>query len=282
MITTTTKCNLRLVLLLTSLACLVPAPLQAQTYAGNVLATPNLLGYWPFSTASQADSVVNGYTGTFLGHAMIGFPSMAGSIFTIAGESQVGNDFDLQIETDNKLKFYTDSGSATTDTNAFTTNDLGRWFFVAGTFTASTSRSLYVDGQLVASSVPGAHAAPGSGTFAIGESDVFTGRYFQGSLDEIAVFNREITAAEVAGFYAVAGFGSTVILAIASQPNDSLLIHFVARPNSTNVLQATAGLQPPIVWQTIATNIAAANGAGQFSNMDKGTYPARFYRVATP
>ena len=38
----------------------------------------------------------------------------------------------------------------------------------------------------------------------MGASDVFTGRYFEGALADIAVFNRELTATEVSNLYAVA------------------------------------------------------------------------------
>ena len=239
-------------------AAALPTISGPSVYGNLIAATPNLLGYWPFSAASQANSSVNGYTGTFVGNAAIGatgsgpalvnglnntavvlngtnsyvnttlvgglsttgtnanqgsiiawfklaaLPSNLGDFFSIAGESQTGNDFDLQIETDNTLKFYTDSGSATVDPTAFTTNDIGVWHFVAATFTGGTTRNLYLDGQLVASSTPGSHNAATGGTFAMGYSDVFAGRYFGGSLDEIAVFNRQLSGSEVTNLYAAA------------------------------------------------------------------------------
>lgn len=58
-------------------------PAKAQTdYATVIENTPNLLGYWRFTTASQANSEVNDYTGTFMGGAAVGDansgPSIAG------------------------------------------------------------------------------------------------------------------------------------------------------------------------------------------------------------
>ena len=176
---------------------------QAQAdYITAVKNTPNLLGYWRFSSASQANSEVNGYTGTFVGNAAVGpahsgpsligdtsnsamlldgptgyvstnltgqidqqgsmigwfrlsaLPSTAGRAFVIADASNFGNDFGVQIETDNTLKFYTDSGGHATAPDAFTAADLNAWHFVAVTFTAGSDRNIYLDGRLVASNVP--------------------------------------------------------------------------------------------------------------------------------
>jgi hypothetical protein len=218
-------------------------------YTQTVENTPGLLGYWQFSPSTQANSSVNGFTGTFTGQAQVGpansgpvladdptntavqldgngsfvntnlvggigtqgsmvgwfklatLPSTAGRIFTIAGESNFGDDFDLQINTDNAIHFYSSASSSTVDPVALTSGDLNTWIFVAATFTSATDRQVYVNGILVASSLPGIHSAA-SATFAMGESDVFTGRYFQGSLDEIAVYNRELSANEIATIYA--------------------------------------------------------------------------------
>lgn len=128
-------------------------------------------------------------------------PSTDGHILYIAGESQVGNDFDVQIETDNMLKFYTESGGHTTDPVAFTAGDLNTWHFFAATFTASNDRNIYLDGTLVASSVPGAHSLNTS-AFNMGASDVFGGRFFDGQLDEIAIYNRDLSSTEISGIYA--------------------------------------------------------------------------------
>jgi len=62
-------------LLITSLSCILVAisPARAASdYITTVESTPNLLGYWRFSPASLANSVVNGYTGTFNGGAAVG------------------------------------------------------------------------------------------------------------------------------------------------------------------------------------------------------------------
>src|SRR5438876_705340 len=59
-------------LLIASLSCALAGILPARDYITTVENTPNLLGYWRFSAASQANSEVNGYTGTFMGNAGVG------------------------------------------------------------------------------------------------------------------------------------------------------------------------------------------------------------------
>ena len=233
---------------------LVAPVVHAQSdYVATVESTPGLLGYWRYTTATGANSSVNGYTGTFDGNAALGaagtgpaladdpanrpvaldgsnntyvdtnlvgginqagsmvgwfnlssLPSTAGHIFTIAGESQSGNDFDLQIETDNALRFFTNGGGSVTDPTTFTAANLNQWFFVAATFTSGGNATLYINGVQVVTGGAGTHGN-GAGTFAMGNSDVFGGRFFQGGLDEIAVYNQQLTTAQVDSIYNSAG-----------------------------------------------------------------------------
>ena len=114
-------------------------------------------------------------------------PSSAGRIFYIAGRSQIGNDMDLQIDTDDILRFYTDSGSSVA---APAPLPLHQWVMVAASFgTGGSVRSLYIDGRLVNKDTPGAHSASNTSGFYIGYTPVFPGRWFQGAIDEVAVFN---------------------------------------------------------------------------------------------
>ncbi|HVX85584.1 MAG TPA: LamG domain-containing protein [Phycisphaerae bacterium] len=128
-------------------------------------------------------------------------PSGAGRFFQIGAQAQGGNDFDFQIETDNEIKFYTDSGSATVDPTALTNSDLNQWIFVAGTFTAGGERDIYVNGVLAATGTAGGHSADND-DFSVGANDVFSGRYFNGEIDEVAVYNTALTGADVAEIYA--------------------------------------------------------------------------------
>ncbi len=124
-------------------------------------------------------------------------PSTAGRIFYVAGTSAVADDFDLQIQTDNKLYFYTDSGGSVSSPTALTAADLGTWIFVAATFTASGDRNLYINGTLVNSNVPGSHYDSAS-PFTVGYSNVFGGRAFNGDIGQVAFFNTDLSASQIA------------------------------------------------------------------------------------
>ena len=239
----------RMIRLLPVLLLSAASSFAQSDYVTTVENTPGLLGYWRFTPTSQANSEVNGYTGTFNGNAAVGssssgpsladdpqnrpvvlhgngdwvntnlvggtdtggsivgwfnlaqLPSDAGHTFYIAGESQYANDFDLQIETDNSVRFYTTGSGAVIDPAPLTSANLGQWIFVAATFTANNTRDIYINGNLVASNASGGHSAS-SGTFSMGESTVFSGRFFNGALDEMAVYNRQLTATEVQNIYA--------------------------------------------------------------------------------
>jgi len=130
-------------------------------------------------------------------------PSKVGHFFYIEGESQNGNDLDLQIETDNQLKFYTAAGGHLTYVPTPATL-LNQWHMVVVTLdTATHTRVIYWDGKLVATDKGGGEAGK-TGLFSVGASTVFSGRYFKGGIEEAALWDRALKASEVAGIYATA------------------------------------------------------------------------------
>jgi hypothetical protein len=128
-------------------------------------------------------------------------PSTANHFFYVAGESQSGNDFDLQFETGNQLKFYV-GGSAPLTYTPPPASLVNQWHLIVVTLdTASKARAIYWDGKSVASDQGG--GSPGKTTaFNIGYSTVFTGRFFHGGLQDVALWNRALKATEVAAIYA--------------------------------------------------------------------------------
>ena len=225
---------------------------HANAYDSAIETTPGLLGYYTFTQATQADSVVNGYTGVLENGATVAagagptingsavsalvldngssgtayatagganpleggiansgsivawidlasLPSTYGRIYSIAGESQVGDDFDLQINSDNTLSFYTEGGARVS--TLLTAADVGQYIQVVATFTGGSDRSIYIDGVLQATNVPGGHNA-NSAPFYEGQSSVFGGRYFDGSISDVAVFDTDLSATQVTSLYA--------------------------------------------------------------------------------
>jgi|SRR5579883_766486 len=152
-----------------------------------------------YLSTSLTGGIING--GTVLAWVYLtAQPSTAGHFFQITSQAQSGNDFDLQIQTDNRLYFFTDNGSSTVYPGPL---PLNQWHFLAATFTANSTRCIYLDGQLVASSTAGSHSL-NNNPFWIGNNFVFGPRMFQGRIDEVAVFSRALSASEVAYIYASA------------------------------------------------------------------------------
>jgi len=128
-------------------------------------------------------------------------PSKTGRIFYVAGESESGNDLDLQIEQDNVLRFFTASGGNLQYAPP-AVSLLNQWHMIVATLdTASHNRSLYWDGKLVAHDAGGGKAGKTS-PFSIGASTVFSGRWFKGGIEEVALWNRSLQASEVSSIYA--------------------------------------------------------------------------------
>jgi Concanavalin A-like lectin/glucanases superfamily len=128
-------------------------------------------------------------------------PREAAHILYVGGESQNGNDFDLQFEADNAIHFYTASGSNLSympDARSL----VNRWHMIVVTVDFSKgARAIYWDGALAAHD--GGGGIPNkTSEFSLGESTVFHGRFFSGALDEAALWNRALGEAEVAGIYA--------------------------------------------------------------------------------
>ena len=63
------------------------------------------------------------------------------------------------------------------------------------------ARVIYWDGKVAATDTGGGKAGKTT-QFNIAESTVFTGRFFDGAIDEAALWGRALTPSEVAGIYA--------------------------------------------------------------------------------
>ena len=186
-------------------------------------------------------------------------PSTAGHIFQITSQAAGGNDFDFQIETDNHTYFFTDSGGSTVYAQPL---PLNQWHFLAATFIANSTRCIYLDGRLVASSTAGSHAV-NNNAFWIGNNSLFGPRLFQGRLDEVALFNRALTASEIAAVYSAA-LGPPLNIALQ---NTNVVLTWPTNYTGFS-LQTNASLNPGN-WATLtasygilSTNYAFTNAIG--------------------
>ena len=144
-------------------------------------------------------------------------PSTAGHFFYVAGESESGNDFDVQFETDNVLRFYTSGGGNISYTPPPATL-VNQWHLIVVTLdTVSGARAIYWDGKSVATDKGGGRSGK-SAVFSIGWSTVFGGRFFHGGIEEVALWNRALKATEVTAIYAASKATASPVGPNASAP----------------------------------------------------------------
>jgi hypothetical protein len=79
----------------------------------------------------------------------------------------------------------------------------GNWHLVTATYDGTT-RAIYVDGAEINSDTPGPHAATDTSP-RIGVTDPDFNEYFDGALDDVRVYDRALSASEVAALYAFSG-----------------------------------------------------------------------------
>ncbi len=76
----------------------------------------------------------------------------------------------------------------------------GKWHNAVITFVGNTNESLYVDGRFAGSSTPNVSVAGGT-YIGIARNQHDGNNYFQGSIDDVRIYNRTLSAAEIAGLY---------------------------------------------------------------------------------
>ena len=189
----------------------------------------------PGAVPGEADNryaVLNGVDGYLLSTQMGGIggaaslmawvdlaalPADLHHFFYVAGESESGNDFDVQFETDNVLRFYTAAGGNIRYSPP-PSSLLNQWHMILVTMNAaSQSRVIYWDGKPVANDKGGGKANK-SAALSIGASTVFGGRFFKGGIEEVALWNRALGDTEVASIYASAKFVAPAASTTAAVP----------------------------------------------------------------
>lgn len=142
-------------------------------------------------------------------------PSKVGHLLYVAGESQVGNDLDVQFDTDDAVKFWTAAGGHITYSPP-PASLVNQWHMIVTTLdTPTQTRVIYWDGKPVATDKGGGEAGK-TGIFTAGASVIFSGRFFHGGIQDIALWPRALKATEVAAIYASAGATQSASVANSS------------------------------------------------------------------
>jgi len=162
-------------------------------------------------------------------------PQDAGHIMTIVAKSGGGRDLDLQAETDGRFHFFVAGGAGVGGHVASTTTILpGQWYFVAGTYEENSHIRLYVNGVLEANRAISVTREANGNPVTIGASYVWGGRFLNGLVDEVELFDRSITATEVKAIFDAGSDGK-------------------CKPACTPTPTATATATPTPTWIPTAT-----------------------------
>ena len=192
-------------------------------------------------------------------------------IYYVAGESQNGNDLDLQFETDNQLKFYTDAGGHLSYAPPPATLP-DRWHMLLVTVDGATGeRRIYWDGASVAVDQGAKGMHPKTNVFTIGESVVFKGRHLHGGVDQVALWDRALSAAEVASIYEAADASAMQVTLGAVAPGTyALSAACAAKPAPTNP-KDMHGVVPPSYLAFLPT--AESVGDASYYTWDQTPIP---------
>ena len=153
--------------------------------------------------------------------------------------------------------------------------DLDTWVYLVGVYDGSAWR-LYRDGTLVASSASTVGALQVAENWTVGSSAV-SNRYFEGSIDEVRIYNAALSAAQVATLYN-SYFPPTIAVPAAANPATvsgtstalSVLGASVAGASSLKYTWATTGTPPAAVTFSANGTNAAQNTKATFTAA--GTY----------
>ncbi len=127
-------------------------------------------------------------------------PSAAKHIMAIAGRSGGGTDLDLQTETDNRFKFYIGPGAPNVAVSN-TVVETNKWYHIVGTYQANNNIKIYVNGVLEKTTLISITRNTNPNKFSIGQSCIFPGRFFNGIIDEVKIYNRALSAEEIVAEY---------------------------------------------------------------------------------
>src|SRR5437016_234439 len=128
--------------------------------------------------------------------------SASGKIMMIADKSDCGRDFLLDAEPDDRFHFSIGTGRKVASTTVIQT---GRWYHVAATYKALTEVKTYINGVLENTLAIDQRRAPAAVPFTIGRTlglaFVAGPAYFNGFIDEVHVFNRVLSDAEIRSIF---------------------------------------------------------------------------------
>ena len=180
--------------------------------------------------------------------------------------------------TPNKLSFFLNHVSAgwlqgTSDL----TDD--QWHHVAGTYDGANLK-VFVDGNLE-------NSVARSGNIQTGTNSVFIGvrslaSNFAGLLDEVSIYNRALSAAEIQAIYSAGSAGkclTPVYITSVSKVGNNLNLSWLAQQGVTYQVQSKTNLNPLTPWTAVSGDVTATGSTASQTDIVPANTPQRFYRV---
>ncbi|HBG08219.1 MAG: hypothetical protein A2075_13330 [Geobacteraceae bacterium GWC2_58_44] len=186
--------------------------------------------------------------------------------FKEGSNPSVGAVLALPEDAPNRVRFWVQINGvwrAATGSTEISAN--ANWYHVTGTYDGSSLR-VYLDGQLDGeSSFPGVMTnAPGSATctITIGANAANNGNWYQGTIDEVALYNRALSGAEVQQHYNNLAVASPTLQPVASPTSSSSIVLSGTKPADTAIVlngETVVPLNASTSWQADYTLSAGSN-----------------------
>ena len=154
-----------------------------------------------------------------------------------------------------------------------------QWHQLAGVYDGTNTESLYVDGRLAVES-PNATASPvvtGKDFWIGGDPDPGMFQFFNGVIDEVAIFTNALTANQLFWLFSSASSVPFLSTLRYSPSSGSVALTWPAVPGLTYQLQGATNLSQHN-WTVLSTNFPGTNSTITIS-IPTGFGPQHFYRV---
>ncbi|MEQ1642928.1 MAG: LamG-like jellyroll fold domain-containing protein [Pyrinomonadaceae bacterium] len=179
----------------------------------------------------------------------------SGVFYRILGNSFIGTNFGTLYLFDNRIEYYQNGEMNLRVASSTGTVPLNEYTHIALTYDGTNNR-LYINGVLADTSSVHSGDEIFNNAIKIGHAFDAAGNTFIGQIDESAIYNRALTAAEVAGIYGAASAGMCPI----------------PTPTPTNTPTATPTGTPVNNPPTATASSASVTQAGQVSHAIVATY----------
>lgn len=219
-----------------------------------------------------------------------------------ASQTGTGSQYDRQIYMNNSGQLYfglyvTATGTANTIHTSSSYAD-GNWHHVVATCSTSSGSSLYVDGalQTSSSSMTTPETYTSNGYWRVGYNNLSgwtsapSDYYFNGSLDDIAVYNSSITATDVYALYGAGSIPTCVGNALTLQANTvSGATYYWTGPNGYTSSQQNPTVSATATASMAGTYTCTVTSSGGCSNsisvtavVNSSTLPSASFTASSP